>query len=59
MVGVYLIDDLGIWDNYGQIQRDFLKIYYEGIIKSKVGEGEFKSYAWDKYEKGDPSFCSI
>lgn len=56
MVGVYLIDDLGIWDNYGQIERDFIKIYYEGIIKNKIGEAEFKSYSWDKYEKGDPSF---
>jgi aldehyde:ferredoxin oxidoreductase len=26
------------------------------VIKSKLGEKEFKSYSWDKYEKGDPSF---
>jgi aldehyde:ferredoxin oxidoreductase len=56
MVGMHLADDLGIWCNYGQLQRDFQKLYYEGVIKSKLGEKEFKSYSWDKYEKGDPSF---
>lgn len=56
MVGMYMSDDYGIWCNYSQLQRDFQKLYYEGIIKSKLGEKEFKSYSWDKYEKGDPSF---
>ena len=56
MVGMHLADDLGIWCNYGQLQRDFKKLYYEGFIKNKVEEKEFKSYSWDKYEKGDPSF---
>ena len=56
MVGMHLADDLGIWCNYGQLQRDFQKLYYEGHIKAKLGEKEFKSYSWDKYEKGDPSF---
>jgi aldehyde:ferredoxin oxidoreductase len=56
MVGMHLADDLGIWCNYGQMQRDFVKIYYDGTIKNKVSEAEFKSYSWDKYEKGDPTF---
>ena len=56
MVGMHLSDDLGVWCNYAQMQRDFVKTYYEGIIKSKVGDAEFKSYSWDKYEKGDPTF---
>lgn len=56
MVGMHLADDLGIWDNYGQLQRDFQEIYYKNIIKTKVDEKEFGSYSWDKYEKGDPSF---
>jgi aldehyde:ferredoxin oxidoreductase len=56
MVGLHLADDLGVWCNYSQLQRDFQKLYYEGIIKKKLGEKEFKSYSWDKYEKGDPSF---
>ena len=56
MVGMHLADDLGVWCNYGQLQRDFQKLYYEGFIKEKLGGKEFKSYAWDRYEKGDPSF---
>ena len=56
MVGMHLADDLGVWCNYGQLQRDFQKLYYAGIIKKKLGEKEFKSYSWNKYEKGDPSF---
>jgi len=56
MVGMHLADDLGIWENYGQMQRDFQQLYYSGTIKNKVGEDEFKSYSWDQYEKGDPTF---
>ena len=33
MVGLHLADDLGIWCNYGQLQRDLLKLYYEGHVK--------------------------
>jgi aldehyde:ferredoxin oxidoreductase len=56
MVGMHLADDLGIWENYGQLQRDFQELYYKGIFSRKVAEKEFKSYSWDKYEKGDPRF---
>jgi aldehyde:ferredoxin oxidoreductase len=56
MVGMHLADDLGVWENYGQMQRDFQVLYYGGIIGRKVDEKEFKSYAWDKYEEGDPAF---
>lgn len=56
LVGLHLADDFGVWCNYGQMQRDFQKLYYDGVIKKKLGEKEFKSYSWDKYEKGDPSF---
>jgi aldehyde:ferredoxin oxidoreductase len=56
MVGIHLADDLGVWCNYGQMQRDFKRLYYDGTIRKKLGEKEFISYSWDKYEKGDPSF---
>ena len=56
MVGMHLTDDLGIWENYGQMQRDFQQLYYGGALKNKVGENEFKGYSWDQYEKGDPTF---
>lgn len=56
MVGMHLADDLGVWENYGQMQRDFQRLYYSGTLASKLDEKEFKSYSWDKYEKGDPAF---
>ncbi len=33
-----------------------IKHRFEGVIKNKISEKEFKSYSWDEYEKGDPSF---
>lgn len=56
MVGMHMADDYGLWCNYSQLQRDFIKLYESGTIKNKLGEKEFNSYSWDKYEKGDPSF---
>jgi aldehyde:ferredoxin oxidoreductase len=56
MVGMHLADDLGVWCNYGQMQRDFKKLYYDGTIRKKLGEKEFNSYSWDKFEKGNPAF---
>jgi aldehyde:ferredoxin oxidoreductase len=56
MVGMHMADDYGIWCNYSQLQRDFVKLYYDGTIKNKLSEKEFKGFSWAKYEKGDPSF---
>ncbi len=56
MVGMHLADDLGLWCNYGQLQRDFVKLYYDGVIEKRLGSKEFRSYSWSTYEKGDPAF---
>jgi len=56
MVGMHLADDLGVWCNYGQLQRDFLKLQQEGLLKAKLGAKEYNSIAWDKFESGDPAF---
>lgn len=56
MVGLHFSDDLGIWSNYGQMQRDLIKLYYDGTLRKKLGSKEFQSYSWSKYEKGDPEF---
>lgn len=56
MVGMSLADDLGVWENYGQLQRDFKELYYSGMLKNKIGSDEFRGYSWDKFEKGDPGF---
>ncbi len=56
MVGMHLADDLGLWCNYGQLQRDLIKLYYDGLLKTKIGAEEYASIPWDKFENGDPAF---
>jgi len=56
MVGMHMADDMGVWCNYGQLQRDLIKLYYDGTLKAKIGSLEYASYSWDKYESGDPLF---
>jgi aldehyde:ferredoxin oxidoreductase len=56
MVGMHLADDLGVWSNYGQLQRDLRKLYEDGYLKAKLGSDEYASIPWDKYESGDPAF---
>lgn len=56
MVGMHMADDLGVWCNYGQLQRDLIKLYYDGTLKAKLGSEEYASLPWDKYESGDPAF---
>jgi aldehyde:ferredoxin oxidoreductase len=56
MVGIHLADDLGLWCNFTQVQRDFIRLYYDGTIRKMLGAREFGSYDWRKYEQGDPAF---
>jgi aldehyde:ferredoxin oxidoreductase len=56
MVGMHMADDLGVWCNYSQLQRDLIKLYYDGTLKAKIGSEEYASFPWDKYENGDPAF---
>ena len=55
-VGMHLADDLGIWCNYGQLQRDFVRLHKEGIFKQKLGAEEYASIPWKKCDDGDPTF---
>ncbi|GFK93128.1 putative oxidoreductase YdhV [Fundidesulfovibrio magnetotacticus] len=56
MVGMHLADDYGLWCNYGQLQRDFVKLYSDGTLKARLPAKEYASYDWDKYDAGDPAF---
>lgn len=56
MVGMHLANDLGVWCNYGQLQRDLARLFRDGTLKAKLGSEEYASYSWEKYEGGDPSF---
>lgn len=56
MVGMHLADDLGLWCNYSQLQRDFIKLKEGGIFQARLGAKEYASIPWDKWEAGDPAF---
>ena len=56
MVGMHLADDLGLWCNYGQLQRDFIKLADEGVFKARLGSAEYASIPLDKWAAGDPAF---
>lgn len=52
--GSRAVDDYGLWDNYGNIQRDFNYCYRKGILKEKLPSEEYNSIPWDLMKKGDP-----
>ncbi|WP_282163465.1 aldehyde ferredoxin oxidoreductase N-terminal domain-containing protein [Turicimonas muris] len=56
MVGIQVMDDLGVWCNYGQLHRDFKKMYVEGRWKKVLPEKEYNSIPWQKIEDCDASF---
>ena len=59
MVGMHLADDLGIWCNYAQLQRDFQKLYYEGYYQEKAGgERVQESFPGTNTRKGILLFSS-
>ena len=55
MVGIQVMDDLGVWCNYGQLHRDFKKMYVEGRWKKVLPEKEYNSIPWQKIEDCDAS----
>jgi len=56
MLGMIMADDMGIWSNYGQLQRDFIKLFKDGVLKAKLGAAEYAAIPWDKWRAGDPAF---
>lgn len=55
-IGTTLVDDLGVWCNYGQIGRDVKWFYQKGVFKRVLPAEEYASIPWDLLEKGDPRF---
>lgn len=61
--GVYsavLADDLGLWDNYGELAatlRYFMADDYK-YMKQILTEEEFAAIDWSKRDSGDPTFIS-
>lgn len=55
-IGTTLVDDLGVWCNYGQIGRDVKYFYTTGVFKRVLPAAEYASIPWDKLERGDATF---
>lgn len=56
MVGMQVFDDLGVWCNYGQLQRDVVWCYTQGVFKRVLPKEEYDSIDWAAYEANDPQF---
>ena len=56
--GARAVDDYGLWDNYGNIQRDFNYLYRSGILKEKLPEEEWNSIPWHWMKEGGPTLRS-
>lgn len=57
MVGMNLADDLGIWENYGQMQRDFQKFYYSGVMKENSAPKNSRAIHGTSMRKGIRLSC--
>lgn len=56
MVGLQVFDDLGVWCNYGQLQRDIIYCYQKGVFARVLPKEEYDSIDWAGYEANDPAF---
>lgn len=56
MVGMQVFDDLGLWCNYNQLQRDVIYCHKHGVFKRVLSEEEYNSIDWAGYDANDPAF---
>lgn len=49
-------DDLGLWDNYGEIANTIAYFLNNDYLKKILPAEEYNSLKWDAYEAGDPAF---
>lgn len=49
------MDDLGLWDNYGQLQRDLGYCISSGILEKNLPADEYRSFDWNKFNENDPT----
>lgn len=52
--GSYPMDDLGLWENYGNLAREFNYCYKNGHIEKNLSKEEFDSIPWDLMHNLDP-----
>lgn len=58
IVGSQLMDDLGLWCNYGQLQRDMIVMYQDGYWKKLLSE-EYDSLPGRRLTMWTPPQCRI
>ena len=51
-----LMDDLGMWCNYGQLYRDLGYCMSTGVFKRVLPEAEYNAVGWEKFDEGNAEF---
>lgn len=51
------VDDYGVWDNYGNVNSDFFRMYNDGILKEHFTEEEWNETPWQLMLDGDPRWA--
>ncbi|MGI6278926.1 MAG: aldehyde ferredoxin oxidoreductase [Tissierellia bacterium] len=49
-------DDLGLWENYGELPNTIKYFIKYGIMEKILSKEEYDDLPWDLYEAGDPGF---
>lgn len=52
--GSYVLDDLGLWENYGCMCREFKFCYLNGIFEKVLPKEEYDSIPWQMMKDCDP-----
>ena len=55
-IGSQWMDDLGLWCNYGFLNREFRWCFENGVYERVLSAAEFASIPWDKMRNGDPDW---
>ena len=53
-----VMDDLGLWCNYGQIYRDIAHCYASGVFERVLPAEEYAAFDWTKFQNNDPSIMA-
>lgn len=56
IVGIQVLDDLGVWCNYGQLHRDFNRFYKQGYWQKVLPKEEYDKIPWKMIEENDANF---
>jgi len=55
-IGSNWMDDLGLWCNYGFLNREFRYCFENGVFERVLSTAEFNSIPWEKMRNGDPDW---